>query len=222
MNELTTMLTKHQIEQASIEELKQELSRTLKVTSQYLVYMSMIWSQLNKMGVDLSGLKSGLFEYIPLIATNKLNPDLVIEFAGNKTLLAALANVPIEQQNWIAETKQVPFVELGEKNEKIERPLDLTKAKPHEIYQVFGGETGFRNSAQQYLYLKAKSKVQKQPKIKDRKTLRSIEFDANKEYVLVGQDTRIKIDTMLKALGDLYEIDMFEIMSKYSDRIAKK
>lgn len=87
MNELTTMLTKHQIEQASIVELKQELSRTLKVTSQYLVYMSMIWSQLNKMGVDLSGLKSGLFEYVPLIATNKLNPDLVIEFAGNKTLL---------------------------------------------------------------------------------------------------------------------------------------
>lgn len=222
MNELTKMLTKHQIEQASIEELKHELSRTLKVTSQYLVYMSMIWSQLNKMGVDLSGLKSGLFEYVPLIATNKLNPDLVIEFAGNKTLLAALANVPIEQQNWIAETKQVAFVDLGEKNEKIERVLDLTKAKPREIYQVFGGENGFRNPDQQYLYLKAKSKVPKIPKTKERKTLRSVEFDLNNEYMLVGKDSRVKVDTILKALGDLYEIDMYEIMSKYSNRIAKK
>lgn len=222
MNELTTMLTKHQIEQASVEELKQELSRTLKVTSQYLVYMSLIWSQLNKMGVDLSSLKSGLFEYIPLIATNKLNPDLVIEFAGNKTLLAALANVPIEQQNWIAETKQVPFVELGEKNEKIERPLDLTKAKPHQIYQVFGGETGFRNSNQQYLYLKARSKAVKHHSIKERKTLRAVDFDDDKEYMLVGKDSRVKVDTVLSALSELYDIDMFEIMSKYSNRIAKK
>uniref|UniRef100_UPI00300B8F65 hypothetical protein n=1 Tax=Acinetobacter ursingii TaxID=108980 RepID=UPI00300B8F65 len=65
-------------------------------------------------------------------------------------------------------------------------------------------------------------KWQRIPKTKERKTLRSVEFDLNNEYMLVGKDSRVKVDTILKALGDLYEIDMYEIMSKYSDRIAKK
>lgn len=91
MNDIV-LFNKDQIELATIDVLKAELSRTLKVTSQYLVYMSMIWAELNKRGVDLSGLKSGLFEYIPLIAMNKLNPDLVIEFAGNKTLISSVTS----------------------------------------------------------------------------------------------------------------------------------
>ena len=219
MNEIV-LLNQNQMQSASIDELKAELSRTLKVTSQYLVYMSLIWSELNRRGVDLSGLRSGLFEYIPLIATNQLNPDLVIEFAGNKTLLAALSRVAIEQQNWIAKTKQVAFVELGEHQQKIERPLDLTKARASEIYQVFGGESGFRTPDQQYAFLKSKQRILKNSKKqKERKTVRAIQFDENKEYINIGTDSRVKIETLIDALNQEFHIDLYDYLKKHSQRL---
>lgn len=221
MNEVI-LLEKNQIETASIDDLKAELSRTLKVTSQYLVYMALIWSELNKRGVDLSALRSGLFEYIPLIATNQLNPDLVIEFAGNKTLLSALSRIPIEHQNWIAETKQVAFVKLGDKQERIDCTLDLTRAKASEIYQVFGGENGLRTPDQQYELIKSRQRLLKNPKNpknrKERKTLRSVQLDEDKEYVLLGTDAKVKIETLIDALNKEFQIDLYEYLKKHSEK----
>lgn len=216
------LLGQQQIQSASIAELKSELAKSLKITSDYLVYISLIWSELNRRGEDLSELKSGLFQYIPLIATNQLDASLVVEFAGNKTLLSALSRLPIEQQKEIAITKKLPFVELGESLEMVETQLDLSTAKARQIYQVLGGESGFRDVDQQYLFLKAKNKVTRKPKFTNRTTLSAVEFDEKNEYMLVGNQNRVKIDKVLKALGDLYDIDMFEVMSKYSSRIAKK
>ncbi|NOZ98064.1 MAG: hypothetical protein GXO52_09955 [Gammaproteobacteria bacterium] len=222
MNDIV-LFNKDQIELATIDVLKAELSRTLKVTSQYLVYMSMIWAELNKRGVDLSGLKSGLFEYIPLIAMNKLNPDLVIEFAGNKTLLSALSRVPIEQQNWIAETKSVAFAKIGDNQEKIETVLDLTKAKPHEIYQVFGGEMGIRNVNQQYALILSRNEDKKPKQRQGRsKTYKTVGFDKNREYMLLSDSSKVKLDTVIDRLGELYSVDLKEILRRYSNEIKLK
>lgn len=221
MNELVLM-GKHDIQLASIEQLKAELSKSLKLTSDYLVYMSLIWSELTKRGVDLSELKNGLFSYIPLIATNQLNARLVVEFAGNKTLLSALSRLPMDKQTEVAESKTLPYVTYDENQKIIETTLDLTKSKASQIYQVLGGEHGFRDVNQQYLYLKAKNKSKRNAKTTSRSTLRNVEFDEDKEYMLIGSDNRVKIETLIGALGDLYEIDLFEIMSRYSKRIAHK
>ena len=221
MNDITLNqfgLSQSDIKQASIEQLKVELSRSLKLTSEYLVYMAMIWSELNSRGEDLSALKSGLFEYIPLIAVNQLDASLVIEFAGNKTLLSCLARLPIEQQKEIAQSKSVPFIELSDKGGKIEKKLDLATAKANQIYQVFGGEYGFRDPDQQYMLLKAKTKAQRPAKPK-RKTIRTIEFDSSREYMLIG-DKQVKVETLLTALGELYEINMFNVLSNYSIKIS--
>ncbi|QIC72064.1 MULTISPECIES: hypothetical protein [Acinetobacter] len=221
MNELVLM-SNHDIQLASIEQLKAELSKSLKITSDYLVYMSIIWNELNKRGVDLSELKSGLFAYIPLIATNQLDARLVVEFAGNKTLLSALSRLPMDKQAEVAETKKLPFVTYDEHQKVIETTLDLTKAKASQIYQVLGGEHGFRDVNQQHLYLKTKAKSKRKPKIISRTTLRNVEFDENKEYMLVGSNNRVKIETLIAALGELYEIDLFEVMSRYSKKISEK
>ena len=216
------LFNQNQIQSASITELKTELSKSLKITSDYLVYMSLIWSELNRRGEDMSELKSGLFQYIPLIATNQLDASLVVEFAGNKTLLSALSRLPLDQQKEIAISKKIPFIELGESLEMVETELDLTTARPRQIYQVLGGESGFRNSNEQYLYLKAKNKVKRKPRNKSRTTLSNIEFDDENEYLLVGDDHRVKIEKVLNALSELYNVDMFEVMSRYSSKIAKK
>lgn len=220
MNEVA-LFDQNQIQAASIADLKAELSRTLKVTNEYLVYMALIWNELNNRGEDLSELKSGLFQYIPMIATNQLDASLVVEFAGNKTLLSALSRIDIEKQKEIAVSKKIPFVRLGESNEKIETELNLTTARPREIYQVLGGDTGLRDADQQYLYLKAKNKVQRKPKNISRTTLSNIEFDEKNEYMIIGNDHRVKIEKLLQSLGELYDIDMFEVMSKYSTKISK-
>ncbi len=216
------LLNQNQIQAASIEQLKAELSQSLKITSDYLVYMSLIWNELNRRGVDLSELKSGLFQYIPLIATNQLEAALVVEFAGNKTLLSALSRLPIDQQKEIAISKKIPFVELGDSLEMIETELDLMTAKPRQIYQVLGGEVGFRDTNQQYLYLKSKNNLKRHPKKRPRTTLSNLQYDENNEYLLLGDDHRVKVEKLLDSIGELYNIDMFEVMSRYSNRIAKK
>ena len=216
------LLNQNQIQAASIEQLKAELSQSLKITSDYLVYMSLIWNELNRRGVDLSELKSGLFQYIPLIATNQLEAALVVEFAGNKTLLSALSRLPIDQQKEIAISKKIPFVELGDSLEMIETELDLMTAKPRQIYQVLGGEVGFRDTNQQYLYLKSKNNLKRKKKKRPRTTLSNLQYDENNEYLLLGDDHRVKVEKLLDSIGELYNIDMFEVMSRYSNRIAKK
>jgi hypothetical protein len=216
------LLDRSQIKQASLEQLKAELSRSLKVTSDYLIYMSVIWSELNDRGVDLSHLNSNLFQYIPLIAANKLDARLVVEFAGNKTLLTAFSKIDMDLQAQIVETKSVPFVEINEDNTVTKTQLDLTTAKAQQIYQVFGGEDNFRDAHQQHLYLIARTKTKKYSKRDNVSVIRTVTFDQNNRYMLLGGNQKVKMETLLSAIGDLYGVDMFEIMSKYSDRIAKE
>lgn len=221
MNELT-LLNSNQIQSATNEQLKDELARSLKITSDYLVYMSLIWSELNKRGFDLSELKSGLFQYIPLIATNQLDARLVVEFAGNKTLLSALSRLEIHQQAQIADTKIVPFVYLNDDDTKVVTELDLTKAKATEIYQVFGGESGFRNADQQYVLLmnrqQAKNKTEKSH-IKQRKTYSKVGFDKNNRYMMLGDDSKILLDTVFSRLSEHYNIDVKEILKRHTKAI---
>lgn len=212
MNELA-LLNQNQIELASIEELKAELSRTLKISSDYLVYMSLIWSELNNRGVDLSGLKSGLFEYVPLIATNQLDASLVIEFAGNKTLLSALSRLPIFEQEKIAKTKTVEFVELDESGNKKVYELDLTKAKSQQLYQVFGGEYGLRNIDQQFLLISNKKQARDKSKTPTKTSKRKIDIDENKEYMIIG-DNKVRISLVLESLSEIYGINFSEIIKK--------
>lgn len=217
MNEIIKFLSKQEIETASIEQLKAEFSRTLQITSEYLVYMSLIWKALDNRGVDLSNLKKGLMEYIPLIAMKKLDARFVVEHAGNRTLLSALARLRIEKQEEIIVTGGVDVLKDGETLN-----LDLNQLTLKEVHQVFDAEKGIRNINEQKLYIKAKSKVKRRTKSNDRKNYRQILLDDNNEYLLLGSDAKVKIETVLSMIGELYEIDMFEVMSKYSNRLANK
>jgi hypothetical protein len=215
MNELA-LLNSNQIANTSTADLKKEFARTLKVTSEYLVYMSIIWAELNNRGVDLTGLRSGLMEYVPLIAANKLDASLVIEFAGNKTLLSALARLPIQQQQNIAKTKKVPFIQ-DIKGEFKEIQLDLRSAKAADIYQVFGGATGFREPEHQIKLLKNRKEI-KDIVFNKKPTLKKVSFDESKDYMLVGAN-KVKIEIVLDALNEEFGVDLYEFLGNYSTKI---
>ena len=71
-------------------------------------------------------------------------------------------------------------------------------------------------------FIEAKDYIELSKKLVTIDTDVDVEFDEDKEYMLIGSDNRVKIETLIGALGDLYEIDLFEIMSRYSKRIAQK
>ena len=56
MNELT-LLNKNDIATASTEQLKTEFAKSLKMTADSLMYMSLIYNELQLRGVDLSEIK---------------------------------------------------------------------------------------------------------------------------------------------------------------------
>lgn len=209
--DLSVMLNADQIAALSTPDLMQYFAANLKITSDRLVHLALIWNDLNKRGVDLSGIRGGLFDYIPLIATNKLDASLVMEFAGNKTLLSSLTRVPLEQQKKIAETKKVDFVTIDENKKKTVKELDLRSARAQELYQVFGGDQGIRDADQQYLLL-ANRQDTSPPKPR-KQTLRKVQVTDDKEYLEFGK-SQVRLDSVIEALGNAYGMDLHAILKK--------
>ena len=174
--------------------------------------MAAIWNELNKRGVDLSGLRGGLLDYIPLVANNQIDPQLVIEFAGNRTLLAALSRVPMDKQKQISETKKVEFVTIDENKKKTVKELDLRSARAQELYQVFGGDTGIRDADQQYLLLVNRRPQAANPAKPKRQTLRKITITDNHEYLEFG-NTKIRAESVIETLSNAYGVDLHELLN---------
>ncbi|MFW2064058.1 hypothetical protein [Acinetobacter ursingii] len=68
------------------------------------------------------------------------------------------------------------------------------------------------------IILKKKQEAVK-PKKSGRKTLRTVGFDQDREYMLIGSDEKIKIETILERLSDAYNIDVKDILSKHTNLI---
>jgi hypothetical protein len=95
------------------EELLAELASSLEVTARHLVRLAAVWSELERRGVDLSKLRSGLRLWLPMIAAGKLAAEAVVQFAGQSMLLRALAELPLQRQRDLARGEEVVVVTLG-------------------------------------------------------------------------------------------------------------
>lgn len=78
--------------------LRAELARALTLTAKQLAYLAAIWRELERRGEDLSDLRTGLAVYLPAIAAGTLDAEAVVRFAGQRTLLARLATLPVPEQ----------------------------------------------------------------------------------------------------------------------------
>lgn len=124
------------LREMSVEELKHELGRALEVTADNLLYLARLWRELERRGEDLSQLRAGLRAFLPAIADGRLDAQAAVQFAGNLTMLRALAAQPLSVQRRLAEGKRVTVLTMvdGEWKEERRRGDELSVS---EIRQVF-------------------------------------------------------------------------------------
>ncbi|MGO3120353.1 MAG: hypothetical protein ACTIJH_07520 [Moraxellaceae bacterium] len=200
------LLEVSEIAGASTDQLKQEFAKSLKITADRLAYMASIYSELTSRGVDMSGIKGGLMEYMPLIASDQLDARLVIEYAGNKTLLSYLAKLAKDKQLALIENPVVKVVSIGDNDEKEVQDVSLDSIRAGQIFQVFDANAGsIRDEEEQYKQLLVKSSNKKKGKSKNRR-VNKVKLEG--DYIVVkGMDISIK--AVLEALGERDGVDYF-------------
>jgi hypothetical protein len=190
------------------EELMQELSRSLEITARHLLTLASIWRELESRGVDLSDLRRGLLAFVPMIANNRILPEVVVNYAGNKTLLNALSKCSLDEQRDLIATNRILLIEAKE-GEYSHLEVNLNSISTHEIYQVFG-ETGVRTEREQIKLIEREPSRKK--KVIPRK-MRRIEVDGDHNVLLVGSAAG-DLDRVISALSRHYGVDLNEFLKK--------
>jgi hypothetical protein len=139
MNQIATINPSQvaNIEAIDTPTLKTELARALTLSAQHLSYLGKIWMELERRGEDLSELRTGLAVYLPLIGAGQLDAAVVVKFAGQKTLLRAIATLPLYEQKRIAEGGTVQTLVLNETGEYMPRDIPANALTAMQARYVF-------------------------------------------------------------------------------------
>ena len=195
----------------STQDLKSELARSLDITARHLDYLAKIWVELEKRGEDLSELRYGIMNYLPMIANRKIDSRLVVNYAGQKTLLAAISNLPIEAQSEIATSGYVTIVEIDSDGSKIEVQKKLSRLSSKEVYQVFADEK-IRSPDEQFRILVVKESKSK--KVVQKKKYRKVNKISIEDDLLIVSDKAVAIDAVLQKLSEHFEVDFTRYIKK--------
>lgn len=130
-------LTPAELTNISTQALRAELARTLTISAQTLMRLALIWRELERRGEDLSDLRTGLAGYLPLIAAGQLDAEVVVRFAGNKTLLQSVSRLPVDEQHRLATGGQVDVLTFDEHGNPIATPLPVHALTATQARLVF-------------------------------------------------------------------------------------
>jgi hypothetical protein len=121
----------------SDEELLGELASSLEITSRHLVRLAAVWVELERRGVDLSKLRSGLREWLPMIASGKLAAEVIVQYAGQGTLIRALAELPLQRQRDIARGEEIVVVTFARGAGLASEKVPAHRLSPLDVSLVF-------------------------------------------------------------------------------------
>ncbi|WP_375592118.1 hypothetical protein [Chitiniphilus eburneus] len=123
----------------STQQLRTELAKILQVSAKQLIYMAAVWAELERRGEDLTDLRRGLGQYLPMIAAGALDAEAVVRHAGNTTLLKALATLPVPEQRRLLADGHLRVLELDESGQPVERLRPLPELPATEIRRLIHG-----------------------------------------------------------------------------------
>lgn len=135
----------------SVADLKAELARGLEITTRHLRYLASVWRELEDRGEDLSDIRHGLLAYLPMIANETVEPQIIVSYAGQKKLLSTLAAMPVDVQRNIVKTGyiQVAADDCG----SVEVPVNSLKVSDmNKIFDVKSGRV--RTPDEQVAFIK--------------------------------------------------------------------
>lgn len=203
MNEMTLSLIDSAIRPEDMERfdtpaLKAELAKALTMSAKHLAYLGMIWSELERRGEDLSDLRSGLAVYLPLIGAGQLDPDVVVKFAGQKTLLRAISSLPIREQQRIAQGGTIQILGFDPEGRCVSRQLPVQALTAAQVRQAFG-DGRIRGPEEQRVLLESTYTV---AVLKPKPTAGAMKFDRSSGRFKVGR-TSISVGEILEALAVL-------------------
>lgn len=116
--------------------LKEALAKSITITSQAVAFMAEVWNELERRGEDLSDLRSGIAAYLPMVASGHLDAEAVIAFAGQRTVLASVATLPLGEQRRLARGGTVRVLLESGEGEFSESDLPVNKIPPMVIRRV--------------------------------------------------------------------------------------
>jgi hypothetical protein len=181
----------------STEELRAELASSLGGWAKQLLYCAAVWAELELRGEDLSDLRSGLGFYLPLIASGAVIPEVVVKFAGQPTILRAVAALPVADQTRLANGSPVEVAEkIGDTYTHRKLPV---AALPARLIRLVFGERTIRTIPEQIAILSVSPTAPKTGKPPRRGPLKA---DRDKGIIFLGR-TAIQPADLIAALGDL-------------------
>ena len=122
----------------SNEELRAELAQQLALTAASLMRAAAIWTELQRRGVDLAALRSGLAHYLPRIARGELAPEAVVAFAGQRMLLQHLAGMPLADQRRYAAGEPITVAEVDSEGQIVGVQRQLVELTAREVMVALG------------------------------------------------------------------------------------
>lgn len=200
----------------STDALRQRLADALTITANALCEMAFIWRELESRGEDLSGLRSGLTVYLPLIADSRLLPEVVVQYAGNRRLLEAMARVTRDDQQSLLDAGTVT-VYLPYSGSTTNRTI--ADMNTPEIQQVFGTDR-LRSPEEQQRFLESQALPQMTSQHslpRDNLGLRfrygALEYEGARIQKTDGKPVRA--DELLEALSQHYGVDLAAVIGKH-------
>ena len=115
------------------EDLREELAKQITLTAVALLRAAEIWSELQRRGVDMSALKSGLGQYLSRISRRELAAEAVVAFAGQRKILQHLSGMPLEAQRRYAAGEQIDLAEHDDFGRIIQTTRKLGELTGREI-----------------------------------------------------------------------------------------
>ncbi|MFU2512468.1 hypothetical protein [Pseudoalteromonas sp. ASV78] len=113
-----------------------ELAECLTVSAKQLVKAAQIFNVLELRGVDLSYLKTGLGAFLPAIANNVLDAEVVIRYAGRKDILNHLSKVGIDVQRKLLENDTVELV-IDDNGQPRTETTSLANVRTFNLSKIF-------------------------------------------------------------------------------------
>lgn len=208
------------LKEVDTETLKSELAKSLTLTAQHLLYLSEIWRELELRGEDMSQLKSGLGQYLPLIAAGALKAEAVIKFAGQKMLLKRIAHLPPGVQLKLSSGEKIPVVYHDTVSDTIKQAdLSCDQLSSAQIRTVFDSHK-IRSEDEQY-------RIVTRAAVGASRTAGAGPFriDPSTGLAKVGRgfvkrgEARVHVSDVVEALSAYYDVDVGKLIEMNAPKL---